>query len=98
MTDKSITEKDVEYVAKLARLQLSSQEKEKYTIQLEKILGYVGKLKEIKTDNVVPTAHPLDVSNAMRKDEAKPFSQISALLKNAPETEDTYYKVKKVIE
>ncbi len=98
MTDNIITKKDVEYVAKLSRVHLKSEEVEQYTGQLEKILGYINKLKEKNTDNVVPTAHPLEVSNVWREDVAQPFENIPDILANAPEKEETYYKVLKVIE
>jgi aspartyl-tRNA(Asn)/glutamyl-tRNA(Gln) amidotransferase subunit C len=98
MSEKNITIKDVLHVAKLARLAISPEEAERYQGQLERILGYIGKLKEVNTDNVAPTAHPLDSTNVWREDQAKPFADIPALFKNAPETEETFYKVKKVIE
>jgi aspartyl-tRNA(Asn)/glutamyl-tRNA(Gln) amidotransferase subunit C len=98
MTEKIITKKDVEYVAKLARLAISSEEAEKMQVQLERILGHVSQLKAKNTDNVAPTAHPLDVANVWREDRAEPFPAIPDLLKNAPETEETFFKVKKVIE
>jgi aspartyl-tRNA(Asn)/glutamyl-tRNA(Gln) amidotransferase subunit C len=98
MSDKIISKKDVEYVAKLARLAISSEEAEKMQVQLERILGHVGKLREKNMDNVPLTAHPLDVSNVWRDDVAKPFPAIPELLKNAPEAEETFFKVKKVIE
>jgi aspartyl-tRNA(Asn)/glutamyl-tRNA(Gln) amidotransferase subunit C len=98
MSEKIITKKDVEYVAKLARIAISDEEAGKMEGQLERILGHIGKLREKNTANVQPTAHPLDVANVWREDEAKPFPNIPALFKNAPETEETFYKVKKVIE
>lgn len=98
MTDKYISRQDVEYVAKLARLAISEEEAKKMEGQLGRILGYIAKLKEKNTDNVPPTAHPLDVVNVWREDEAKPFANIPELLKNAPEREESFYKVKKVIE
>ena len=98
MSEKIITKKDVEYVSKLARVHLKPEELEQYTGQLEKILGYINKLKEKNTDNVNPTAHPLEVSNVWREDEARPFPEIPAILENAPEKEETFFKVLKVIE
>ncbi|MFN0117169.1 MAG: Asp-tRNA(Asn)/Glu-tRNA(Gln) amidotransferase subunit GatC [Elusimicrobiota bacterium] len=93
-----ISIKDVQHVAKLARVALSEEEQIKYQKQLENILGYVAKLKEKNTDQVNPTAHPLDVANVFREDHAHTFPHISELFKNAPEMEETFYKVKKVIE
>lgn len=98
MTDKIISHQDVEYVAKLARLALTAEEQATYERQLERILGYIGQLKEKNTENVPPTAHPLDIANVWREDRAEPFENIPALFANAPEMEETYYRVKKVIE
>jgi len=94
----AITKKQVEYIAHLARLELSEEEKEKYTKQLDQILEFVAKLNEINTEKVEPTSHAVKISNVFRKDEAKPsFSQEEAL-SNAPEVEEGHFKVKKVIE
>ncbi len=98
MSEEIISIKDVEHVAKLARVAISAEDKVKYQQQLEKILGYVSQLKSKNTDGVPPTAHPYDISNVWREDEARPFEDLPNLLKNAPELEATFYKVKKVIE
>ncbi|MCB4757343.1 MAG: Asp-tRNA(Asn)/Glu-tRNA(Gln) amidotransferase subunit GatC [Elusimicrobia bacterium] len=98
MAETIITKKDVEYVAKLARIAISPEELEKYQAQLERILGYVSQLRTKNTDDVLPTAHPLQVANVWRADEAHPFPHLPDLFKNAPEMEETFYKVKKVIE
>ena len=93
-----ISEKDVQHVAKLARIAISESDVKLYQSQLERILEYVNKLKEKNTDNVKATAHPYDVANVWREDEARPFPHLDDLFRNAPEMEETFYKVKKVIE
>jgi aspartyl-tRNA(Asn)/glutamyl-tRNA(Gln) amidotransferase subunit C len=93
-----LTKKDVEYVAKLARLELNEEEKEKYTLQLAQILEYVSKLEQLNTQNIEPTSHVLSLENVFRDDEVKPSLSRDEVLANAPETEDGYFKVKKVIE
>jgi aspartyl-tRNA(Asn)/glutamyl-tRNA(Gln) amidotransferase subunit C len=98
MSDDLISIADVEHVAKLARIAVSEVEKKRYQGQLAKILGHVSQLTQKNTDGVPPTAHPFDVSNVWREDKAEPFDNIPALLKNAPETEETFFRVKKVIE
>src|SRR3954465_11054960 len=99
MTEKNISIKDVQHVATLARLALSDDEMQKYQSQLERILGHIAKLREKNTDGVPPTAHPYDINGVeWREDVAKPFQDLEALFKNAPEMEETFYKVKKVIE
>ncbi len=94
----ALSKKDVEYVAELARLELTDQEKEKYAIQLGKILDYICKLKELDTQNIEPTSHVLGLENVMREDEVKPSLGQDEILSNAPQKEDGYFKVKKVIE
>ena len=94
----SITVKDVQHVAKLARLQLSPEEEATFTEQMNAILQYAGKLNELGTENVQPTTHVLQVSNVMRDDVVKEsLSQEEALL-NAPEDEDGHFKVPAVLE
>lgn len=94
----SITTKDVQHVAKLARLQLSPEEEATFTEQMNAILQYAEKLNELDTDNVKPTTQVLQVSNVMRDDVVKEsLSQEDALL-NAPEDEDGHFKVPAVLE
>lgn len=94
----SITVKDVQHVAKLARLQLSPEEEATLTEQMNAILQYAEKLNELDTENVKPTTHVLQVSNVMREDVVKEsLSQEEALL-NAPDEEDGHFKVPAVLE
>ena len=64
----TITRRDVEHVAKLARLTLPADELTRFTEQLAAILQYVGKLSELKTDGVAVTAQVTGLSNVMRAD------------------------------
>lgn len=64
-----ITIKDVEHVAKLARLELTEEEKEKFTKQLGDVLKHVDAMNEVDTSNVEPMAHAIDFVNVMREDE-----------------------------
>ena len=93
-----ITKKEVEYVARLARLRLTEEEKEKYTKQLADILKYINKLSELDTEKVEPTFHVLQLSNVFREDKVKPSLKQEEILTNAPEVEAGHFKVKKVIE
>ncbi|MEW4372472.1 Asp-tRNA(Asn)/Glu-tRNA(Gln) amidotransferase subunit GatC [Paenibacillus kandeliae] len=94
----SINIQDVEHVARLARLDLSEEEKEMFTAQLSAILKYAEKLNELDTDNVEPTTHVLHVSNVMRDDEVKESLPIEKVLRNAPDDEDGQFKVPAVLE
>lgn len=94
----SIQVKDVEYVAKLARLNLSEEERETFTGQLNAILQYADKLNELNTDDVEPTTHVLHLSNVMREDVVKESLFQEKVFRNAPEEEDGQFKVPAVLE
>jgi len=94
----SINIKDVEHVAKLARLELSDQEKVKFTDQLNAILNYAGKLNELSTNDVEPTSHILDIKNVTRKDEVIASLPREEALRTAPSHQDGYFKVPTIIE
>jgi aspartyl-tRNA(Asn)/glutamyl-tRNA(Gln) amidotransferase subunit C len=93
-----ITKKEVEHVAKLARLELSEQDKDKLTDQLSNILTYVEKLSELDTTGVAPTSHVLDISNVMRSDTPEESLPQERALANAPDKAAGHYKVPKIIE
>jgi aspartyl-tRNA(Asn)/glutamyl-tRNA(Gln) amidotransferase subunit C len=95
-----ITRKDVEYVARLARLELSDAEKEQYAGQLENILKYVDTLNEVDTTDVPPTNHALNLTNVWREDVCVPSTAETRehLLNNAPQRDGDFFRVKKIIE
>ncbi|WP_027094523.1 Asp-tRNA(Asn)/Glu-tRNA(Gln) amidotransferase subunit GatC [Cohnella thermotolerans] len=94
----SITVKDVEHVANLARLELSEAEKEQFAGQLNAILEYAEKLNELNTEGIEPTSHVLPLYNVMREDEVRPSLPAEKALSNAPEEEDGHFKVPAVLE
>lgn len=94
----AVTLKDVEHVAKLARLEFSEQEKEKLVKQMNRILEYMEKLNELDTSKVEPLLHVIPLTNVFREDKAKPSLPVSEILKNAPAKTDKFFKVPKVIE
>lgn len=95
-----ISKKEVEYVARLARLELNEEEKEKYTGQIEAILEYIDQLNQLDTKNIPPTSHVLPLCNVWREDDLviSDNDLREKLLNNAPEREGDFYKVKKVLE
>ncbi|WP_028563306.1 Asp-tRNA(Asn)/Glu-tRNA(Gln) amidotransferase subunit GatC [Paenibacillus pinihumi] len=94
----SITIKDVEHVAALARLELSEEEKEQFTGQLNAILKYAEKLGELDTDNVEPTSHVQPITNVMREDVSRPSTGVEKAMRNAPDEEDGQFRVPAVLE
>ncbi len=93
-----ITKQEVEHVAKLARLELSENEKETFTGQLSNILTYVEQLDELSTKDVEPTAHVLDIKNVMRGDDPGESLPQEQALANAPDKADGQYRVPRIIE
>lgn len=93
----SVTVKDVEHIAKLARLEFSAEEKEKFTHQLNQILKYVEKLNELDTSKVEPLSQIVEGSNRFREDVVKPGLSTEEALKNAPAKTGKFFKVPKVI-
>lgn len=93
----SLSEKDVQYVAKLSRLEITDQETAKYTQQLANILQYVEQLEKLDTSNVEPMAHILEMKNVFRKDEAKPSLSQAEVLSNGPEVQSGHFKVPKIM-
>lgn len=94
----SITVADVEHVARLARLELEPDEKKLFAAQMDAILGYVEKLKELNTDGITPTSHAVPMENAFRDDLVRPSIGVEKALDNAPLKSGTYFNVPKVIE
>lgn len=89
---------NIDYVAKLARIELTSEEKEKYSQQLGQILGYFQKLSEIDVSNVEPSAHAHAIYNVWREDvEGTPMNVDDALM-NAPAKRDNQIVVPKVVD
>jgi aspartyl-tRNA(Asn)/glutamyl-tRNA(Gln) amidotransferase subunit C len=93
-----ITRDDVEHVAELARLDLTSAEKEQFIAQLNAILTYIEKLSELDTTAVEPTSHVIPMSNIFRHDEVRPSLDRTKVLHNAPEASHFFFKVPRIIE
>lgn len=93
-----ITVADVEHVARLARLELTPGEKDLFAGQMDAILGYVEKLKEVNTEGIVPTSHAVPMENAFRDDVVSPSIGLEKALANAPDRSGSFFAVPKVIE
>jgi aspartyl-tRNA(Asn)/glutamyl-tRNA(Gln) amidotransferase subunit C len=92
-----ITKEEVAYVANLAYLDLTSDEVESMTRQLDDILNYVDKLSELPTEDIQPTTHAISIHNAFRRDEVKPSLPREEALANAPLQNGEAFVVSKVI-
>ncbi len=89
---------DVNYLANLARLNLTEEESITFQRQIEDILGYINKLEELDIDGIEPTAHASPVFDRVREDVTKPSLERDAFLNIAPSVSNDQLKVPKVIE
>ena len=93
-----LSAQEVEYVAHLARLEITPKEKEKFTAQLNDILLYINKLNELDTKGVEPMSHAIAVSNAFREDKVSDSIGTAKSLTNAPDARGEFFRVPKVID
>ena len=93
-----ITAKEVRYVADLARLELSPEEVELFTGDMNRILDYVDQLNELDTGGVEPTSHVLSLKNVFREDVVVESLPVDEVLANAPRREKGHFVVPKIIE
>lgn len=91
---------EIEHIAKLARLDLTEKELEKYGKQLSDVLGYIDQLQEVDTTGVEPTAQVTGLTNAFSKDKVCIWDkqETKEALKQAPEMEDNQVKVKRILD
>lgn len=93
-----ITSDNVRHVARLARITLSDEQVEIFRKQLNDIVEYVEKLNEIETSNIEPTSHIVPLNNIFREDSMIPSLPRQEMLKNAPDSNERFYIVPKIIE
>lgn len=89
---------DIEHVARLARLELTDEEKGRLRAQLGLILDHAAKVGEVAAEDVPPTAYAIPRSNVFRRDERVPSLPRDDVLANAPEIEDDRFKVPRIVE
>lgn len=88
----------VDYVAGLARLDLTPEETERYQSQLDGILSYIEALGEIDVEGIEPTAHPAPVLDRMREDVSSESLPRESILRNAPDQALDQFRVPKVVD
>jgi aspartyl-tRNA(Asn)/glutamyl-tRNA(Gln) amidotransferase subunit C len=98
MAEPKITKEEVDHVARLARLSLSDDEKERMRRELDGILSYIDKLRALDTEGVPPTSHAVPMTNVMREDEPAPSLPRADMLANAPDRSGDLFRVPKIIE
>lgn len=95
---KKISLDEVKKLAQLSRISLSDEEADSLRVELGSILEYVEKLSDVDTEGLEPTSQVTGLTNQMRKDEEKDYGTTREdLLKNTPDQEDGYIKVRRVL-
>ena len=93
-----LTREEVLHIAHLARVGLSDDEVAKFQEQLSDILDHFETLRELDTEDVPPTSHPLPLESVMRPDEARPSLPREDILANAPQADEGAFRVRAVLE
>ena len=94
----AIRREEVLHVARLARLALSPAEADRMGEQLGKILEYIRQLDRLDTADVVPTSHAVEMGTPFREDAVHPFGQKEEIPRNAPDREEDFFRVPRIIE
>ena len=92
-----ISKKDVDKIARLAKLELSEEERERYASQLDSIVAYVEKLSEVDTSGIEPLAHVNDLMNVWREDKSRSSLSEEEVFKNSPKHDKEFFLVPKVL-
>lgn len=93
--NRIIKKEDVEYLAGLARLFLTEEEKGTLTEELDKIIGYVSLLSEVEAK--VAVTGDIPITNVFREDEVKSSTDVEEMLSGAPDRKDNFFKVPRII-
>lgn len=94
----TLTLEQVEHIANLARLDLTSEEKERYCQQLSAILAYFDQLQRVDTTDIPPTSGVQPDQSRLRLDQSRPSLDVDTLMNNAPDSEDDQFRVPPVFE
>jgi aspartyl-tRNA(Asn)/glutamyl-tRNA(Gln) amidotransferase subunit C len=94
----SLTIAQVEYIAALARLGLTEEEKAEFAEQLSDILDYAAILQQVDTSSIPPTATVLPLRSVMRDDVVAPSLPVEDVLANAPDAEAGYFRVQAILD
>ena len=94
----TLSREDIEYIAHLARLEVSEADVPAYVDKLGRIIEFIDELSQANTADMVPMAHPLDMSQRLRPDEVTESDDRDRFQANAPETEKGLYVVPRVVE
>jgi len=96
--EKKLDHAQIRKVAKLSRLDLTETEVDVFAGQLSAILSYVEKMNELNTEGIEPLAHCLPIANVFRNDCVRESLGTEKVLSNAPQSQDEFFKVPRILE
>ena len=97
MSGERLSRDDAAYVARLARIELTDEELDRYAVQLAAVLDHAAQVATLDTAGVEPTAHPLPLQNVLRPDELRPCLDRAVVLDQAPSVEDGCFRVPRIL-
>jgi aspartyl-tRNA(Asn)/glutamyl-tRNA(Gln) amidotransferase subunit C len=97
MEKDHVSKNEVEYIARLACIELSEEEKELYAAQFNEILAYFEKIDLADTQGVSPTYHVLNLVNVFREDKTLPSMPVEAVLRNTGKKEKRYFRAPRIL-
>jgi len=93
-----VSREEVEHVAQLARMALTSQDLERVGTELNRILEHFNRLQELDTEDVAPTSHAIPMTNVFREDQVGESLSVEDVVENAPERSDDFFRVPRIVE
>ncbi len=93
-----VSREEVEHVAQLARMALTSQDLERVGTELNRILEHFNRLQELETEDVAPTSHAIPMTNVFREDQVGESLSVEDVVENAPERSDEFFRVPRIVE
>lgn len=94
----AISRDEVSHVARLARLELTDEEIERFRGQLSAVLERAERIQSLDLTDLPPTSHPVELANVWRADEIVPVRDVEAIIANAPQREETFFRVPRILE
>jgi aspartyl-tRNA(Asn)/glutamyl-tRNA(Gln) amidotransferase subunit C len=89
---------DIEYISKLARIDLTDEEAKRFSSQFERLFDFIRELQALDVEHVAPTAQVIPLSNVMRADEITPCLTQAEALANAPDRDGPFFKAPRILE
>ena len=89
---------DIDHVARLARLALTPEEKQRFAAQFGRLFEFIAELQQLDVEEIPATAQVIPIHNVLRDDELRPCLSQADALANAPDREGPYFKTPRILE